>query len=75
MSTDILNAESIRRIDREIAKYPSDQKQSAVMAALAIAQDQHGWLSPDTMQAVADHLEMPAVAVQIGRHTSELQSR
>ena len=64
MSTDILNAESIRRIDREIAKYPSDQKQSAVMAALAIAQDQHGWLSPDTMQAVADHLEMPPVAVQ-----------
>ena len=64
MSTDILNAESIRRIDREIAKYPSDQKQSAVMAALAIAQDQHGWLSPDTMQAVAAHLEMPPVAVQ-----------
>ena len=64
MSTEILNAESIRRIDREIAKYPSDQKQSAVMAALAIAQDQHGWLSPDTMQAVADYLEMPAVAVQ-----------
>ena len=62
MSTEILNAESIRRIDREIAKYPSDQKQSAVMAALAIAQDQHGWLSPDTMQAVADHLEMPPVA-------------
>jgi len=60
----MLSAESLKRIDREVAKYPADQKQSAVMAALAIAQDQHGWLAPETMQAVADYLEMPAVAVQ-----------
>ena len=60
----MLSAESLKRIDRELAKYPADQKQSAVMAALAIAQDQHGWLAPETMQAVADYLEMPAVAVQ-----------
>ena len=64
MSPDVLNPESLRRIDREVRKYPPDQKQSAVMAALAIAQDQHGWLAADTMQAVADYLGMPAVAVQ-----------
>ena len=51
-------------MDREVAKYPADQKQSAVMSALAIAQDEMGWLSADTMRAVADYLGMPAVAVQ-----------
>ena len=36
----MLSAESLKKIDREIAKYPADQKQSAVMAALVIAQDE-----------------------------------
>jgi NADH-quinone oxidoreductase subunit E len=52
-----------RRIDREVAKYPPDQKQSAVMSALAIAQDEHGWLPAEAMEDVARHLGMPAVAV------------
>jgi NADH-quinone oxidoreductase subunit E len=52
-----------RKIDREITKYPPDQKQSAVMAALALAQDEHGWLSTDVMDAVAQYLGMPPVAV------------
>jgi NADH-quinone oxidoreductase subunit E len=57
-------SESARaRIDREVAKYPADQKQSAVMSALAIAQDEHGWLSAEVMDAVAHHLGMPAIAV------------
>ena len=60
----LLSDVSLKRIDREIAKYPADQKQSAVMSALAIAQDEKGWLAPETMQAVADYLGMPAVAVQ-----------
>lgn len=64
MTAVVLNPDSLRRIDREVGKYPPDQKQSAVMAALAIAQDQLGWLAPETMQAVADYLGMPAVAVQ-----------
>lgn len=51
------------KIDREIAKYPGDQRQSAVMAALAIVQDENGWLSTDAMDAVAQHIGMPAVAV------------
>jgi NADH-quinone oxidoreductase subunit E len=59
----MLSAEVKRKIDREIAKYPPDQKQSAVMSALAFAQDEHGWLSTDVMDAVARHLGMPPVAV------------
>jgi NADH-quinone oxidoreductase subunit E len=58
-----LSAESLKKIDREIAKYPPDQKQSAVMAALVIAQDEKGWLSNDTMDFVAQYLGMPPVAV------------
>jgi NADH-quinone oxidoreductase subunit E len=49
----ILSAQALTRIDHEIAKYPSDQKRSAVMAALAIAQDEKGWLSTETMDFVA----------------------
>jgi len=60
----MLSPEAFKKIDREIAKYPADQKQSAVMSALAIAQDECGWLSAETMQEVADYLGMPAVAVQ-----------
>lgn len=59
----ILSPEALARIDKEIAKYPSDQKQSAVMAALAIAQDEKGWLSTETMDFVAQYLGMPPVAV------------
>jgi NADH-quinone oxidoreductase subunit E len=51
------------RIDREVTKYPRDQKRSAVIAALAIAQDEHGWLSAEVMDDVARHLDMPTVAV------------
>jgi NADH-quinone oxidoreductase subunit E len=60
----MLSAESLKKIDRELAKYPPDQRQSAVMAALAIAQDEKSWLSPEVMQDVADYIGMPAVAVQ-----------
>ena len=60
----MLSPEAFKKIDRELAKYPADQRQSAVMAALAIAQDEKGWLAPETMQAVADYLGMPGVAVQ-----------
>ncbi len=59
-----LSEQAVKKIDREIAKYPADQKQSAVMAALAIAQDEKGWLAPEVMQDVANYLGMPAIAVQ-----------
>ena len=60
----LLSEQTYKKIDREIAKFPDEQRQSAVMATLAIAQDQMGWLSPELMQEVADYLRMPAVAVQ-----------
>ena len=59
----MLSIESLKKIDREIAKYPADQKKSAVMSALIIAQDEKGWLSTETMDAVAQYLGMPPVAV------------
>jgi len=59
----VLSPRSYEKIDHEIAKYPSDQKQSAVMAALTIAQREVGWLSPEVQAAVATYLEMPAIAV------------
>ncbi len=57
-----LSPESLSHIDREVAKYPPDQKQSAVMSALRIAQQEKGWLSRDIIQFVADYLEMPRIA-------------
>ena len=63
MSEAMLSEESLRKIDREIAKYPADQKQSAVMAALIVAQDEKGWLSSETMDFVAEYLGMAPVAV------------
>ena len=59
----MLSAESLKKIDREIAKFPDDQKQSAVMAALAIAQVEKGWLSTETMDFVAQYLGMAPIAV------------
>ena len=59
----MLSEAALRAIERAIAKYPSDQKQSAVMAALTIAQDEKSWLSPEVMDFVADYLGMPPVAV------------
>jgi NADH-quinone oxidoreductase subunit E len=59
----MLSAQSKQKIDRELAKYPADQKQSACMSALAIVQDDHGWLSNEVMNAVAEYLGMPPVAV------------
>ena len=59
----MLTTDSLRKIDREIAKYPPEQKQSAVIGALIIAQDEKGWLSSELMDYVAGYLDMPAVAV------------
>ena len=58
-----LSVTSLQKIDKEIAKYPADQKQSAVMSALIVAQDEKGWLSTETMDFVAGYLGMAPVAV------------
>ncbi|HNO75083.1 NADH-quinone oxidoreductase subunit NuoE [Nitrosomonas mobilis] len=59
----MLSIEALKKIDREVAKYPEDQKQSAVMSALAIAQDEKGWLATETMDYIAKYLGMPSIAV------------
>jgi len=59
----VLSPESLAKIDKAVAKYPPEEKQSAVMAALTIAQDEKGWLSNETMDFVAQYLQMPPVAV------------
>jgi NADH-quinone oxidoreductase subunit E len=58
----MLSPESLARINREIAKYPAGQRQSAVMAALRIAQEEKGWLAGETVEFVADYLGLPAIA-------------
>ena len=59
----MLSPDALKKIDREVAKYPAGQKQSAVMAALIIAQDERGWLASETMDYVAHYLGMAPVAV------------
>ena len=55
----VLSPGALAAIDKAVAKYPPDQKQSAVMAALTVAQAEKGWLSTETMDFVARYLEMP----------------
>ncbi len=59
----VLSPAALARIDREIAKYPPERRASAVMAALAIAQDEKGWLARDAIEFVATYLDMPPIAV------------
>jgi NADH-quinone oxidoreductase subunit E len=51
------------RFDKEVAKYPADQKQSAVMACLAIVQQEQGFVSGESEKLVAEYLGMPPIAV------------
>jgi NADH-quinone oxidoreductase subunit E len=51
------------RFDKEVAKYPADQKQSAVMACLAIVQLEQGYVSGESEKLVAEYLGMPPIAV------------
>jgi NADH-quinone oxidoreductase subunit E len=61
---DLITAASKADIDNWIAKYPPEQKQSAVMAALRIVQDQNGgYLTNELIEAVAEYLSMPSIAV------------
>jgi NADH-quinone oxidoreductase subunit E len=60
----LLSEQCYKKIDKELAKYPADQRQSAVMAALAHAQLELGWLPAEVMQELADYIGMPAIAVR-----------
>lgn len=64
MTASVLNSEICAEIDRWVAKYPSDRKQSAVISALHTVQNHHkGWLSRELLDAVADYLGMSKIAV------------
>ncbi|MBS0358635.1 MAG: NADH-quinone oxidoreductase subunit NuoE [Proteobacteria bacterium] len=63
-NTVVLSKEILQEIDTWVEKYPPDQKQSAVLFALTLVQEKHGgWLTEALMDAVADYLGMPRVAV------------
>lgn len=59
----LLSDAAYARIDRELAKFPADQRQSAVMAALAIAQGEKGWVSAEVIEDLATYIGMPPIAV------------
>jgi NADH-quinone oxidoreductase subunit E len=59
----MINDSTRARFDREVAKYPPDQKQSAVMACLAIVQQEQGFVSKESEEDVAGYLGMPTIAV------------
>lgn len=59
----MITEQTRNRFAREVAKYPNDQKQSAVMACLAIVQHEQGFVSKEAEQGIADYLGMPQIAV------------
>jgi len=56
-----LSEAALDEIQGELAKYPTDRRPSAIMAALRIAQDEHGWLSPELIEEVAVIIGVPVV--------------
>jgi len=58
-----LSPQTMADIERNIAKYPPEQRQSAVMAALIAAQTEIGWVSDDVIETIAEILGMPRIAV------------
>jgi NADH-quinone oxidoreductase subunit E len=58
-----LSEATLARFAKETAKYPDEQRQSAVMACLAIVQQEQGWVSPEAELEIAEYLRMPAIAV------------
>ena len=58
----MLSKKSIAQIEIELKKYPAEQRQAAVMAALRIAQEEKGWLSQETISFVANYLGIPEIA-------------
>ncbi|CCG19313.1 NADH dehydrogenase I, 24 kda subunit, chain E [Taylorella asinigenitalis 14/45] len=60
----LLSEKAYELIDAELKKYPEDQRQSAVMSALRIAQTELNWVSPEVVEDIATYLGMPVMAVQ-----------
>ena len=60
----MLNEQTKARFDRELAKYPADQRISAVMACLSIIQQERGWVSAESEQEIADYIGVAPIAVR-----------
>jgi NADH-quinone oxidoreductase subunit E len=60
----MLTEQTRARFDHEVAKFPADQKQSAVMACLSIIQQEQGWVGDEAQELVANYLNMPPIAVR-----------
>lgn len=58
-----VSSEGLKQIEHWVAKYPADQKQSAVMSALMVIQEEQGHLTDEAMTALADYLDMAPIAV------------
>ncbi|MBQ9601055.1 MAG: NADH-quinone oxidoreductase subunit NuoE [Neisseriaceae bacterium] len=58
----MLSEKSLKEIDVELAKYPADQRRSAIMGALRIAQTEKGYLAPETIEFVAQYVGIAPVA-------------
>ena len=58
-----LSADLLKKIDLWIKKFPDDQKQSAVMAALMHVQDEYGYIDDEAMEEISQYLDMPLIAV------------
>lgn len=63
MISETVSEATLARFAKEVAKYPADQKQSAVMACLAIVQQEVGYVSTASEKIVADYLGMAPIAV------------
>ncbi len=59
----MITAATKQRFDKEVAKYPAEQKQSAVMACLSIVQQEQGFVSQEAEAEIAAYLGMPEIAV------------
>jgi NADH-quinone oxidoreductase subunit E len=59
----MLSKESLDQIDKELRKYPVNQRRSAAMSALRIAQVEKGWLAPETIKFIAEYLGLAPMAV------------
>ncbi len=57
----LLSAAALREIDNELRKYPKDRRQSALLAALRIAQDEHNWLSDALIEYVAEIIQVAPI--------------
>lgn len=71
----LLSEESYRKIDRELEKFPPTKKRSAAIAALTVAQDEKGWLSPDVIKEVANYLGLPEIRRSLIASRRQVQDR